>query len=110
MNDPAILLCGHGSRDVEAISEFEALAGHISRHLPERRVAHGFLEFARHIDALMDGGDPGSAGIGRDDAGRAENGKAAQNAQAGVHGACGQLFAIGHENGDFHVSGGAARD
>ena len=28
-------------------------------------------------------------------AGRAENGKAAQNAQAGVHGASGQLFAIG---------------
>ncbi|MDP7641629.1 MAG: sirohydrochlorin chelatase [Alphaproteobacteria bacterium] len=47
MNDPAILLCGHGSRDVEAISEFEALAGHISRHFPERQVAHGFLEFAR---------------------------------------------------------------
>lgn len=47
MNHPAILLCGHGSRDVQAISEFEALAGHISRHLPERRVAHGFLEFAR---------------------------------------------------------------
>ncbi len=47
MNQTAILLCGHGSRDVQAISEFEALAGHISRHLPERRVAHGFLEFAR---------------------------------------------------------------
>ena len=47
MNHPAILLCGHGSRDVQAISEFEVLAGHISRHLPERQVAHGFLEFAR---------------------------------------------------------------
>jgi sirohydrochlorin cobaltochelatase len=47
MNHPAILLCGHGSRDVEAISEFEALAGHISRHLPDRLVMHGFLEFAR---------------------------------------------------------------
>ncbi len=47
MNQPAILLCGHGSRDVEAITEFEALAGHISRHLPERKVMHGFLEFAR---------------------------------------------------------------
>ena len=47
MTQPAILLCGHGSRDVQAISEFEALAGHISRHLPGRRVVHGFLEFAR---------------------------------------------------------------
>ena len=47
MTQPAILLCGHGSRDVQAVSEFEALAGHISRHLPGRRVAHGFLEFAR---------------------------------------------------------------
>jgi len=47
MNNSAILLCGHGSRDVQAISEFEALAVHISRQLPERQVAHGFLEFAR---------------------------------------------------------------
>ena len=47
MNHPAILLCGHGSRDVQAISEFEVMAGHISSHLPERQVAHGFLEFAR---------------------------------------------------------------
>ena len=47
MTEPAILICGHGSRDVQAISEFEVLAEHIARHLPERRVAHGFLEFAR---------------------------------------------------------------
>ncbi len=61
MNQPAILLCGHGSRDVEAITEFEALAGHISRHLPERKVMHGFLEFARptigeRLDDLRNGG------------------------------------------------------
>ncbi len=47
MTEPAILICGHGSRDVQAISEFEVLAEHIARHLPERRVVHGFLEFAR---------------------------------------------------------------
>jgi len=61
MTQPAILLCGHGSRDVEAITEFEALAGHISRHLPERKVMHGFLEFARptigeRLDDLRNGG------------------------------------------------------
>jgi sirohydrochlorin cobaltochelatase len=47
MSEPAILICGHGSRDVQAISEFEVLAEHIARHLPDRQVAHGFLEFAR---------------------------------------------------------------
>ena len=59
--NPAILLCGHGSRDLEAITEFEALAGHISRQLPERTVMHGFLEFARptiseRLDDLRGGG------------------------------------------------------
>jgi len=47
MKEPAVLLCGHGSRDVEAIREFEALAAGMRARLPGRRVEHGFLEFAR---------------------------------------------------------------
>ncbi|MGD9539032.1 MAG: sirohydrochlorin chelatase [Alphaproteobacteria bacterium] len=47
MSEPAILLCGHGSRDIEAIREFEALAAGMRTRLPGRRIDHGFLEFAR---------------------------------------------------------------
>ena len=38
---------------------------------------------ARDVDAAMDRGDPGGAGKGHDDAGRAENRQAADNARAG---------------------------
>ena len=44
---PAVLLCGHGSRDDAAVAEFEHLARVVAARLPERRVRHGFLEFAR---------------------------------------------------------------
>ena len=43
----AVLLCGHGSRDIEAVSEFENLTSKISENLPDINVTHGFLEFAR---------------------------------------------------------------
>jgi sirohydrochlorin cobaltochelatase len=47
MTPPAILLCGHGSRDPEAISEFEEFATALSRRLPAARFATSYLEFAR---------------------------------------------------------------
>ena len=47
MSEPAVLLCGHGSRDGAAVAEFEHLAKVVARRLPARRVSHGFLEFAR---------------------------------------------------------------
>ena len=82
MIEPAILICGHGSRDVEAISEFEALTAHIARHLPERQVAHGFLEFARPtISERLD--DLRVSGV-RD-----------------VHAVPGMLFAAGHAKNDI---------
>ena len=61
MSDPAVLLCGHGSRDAGAIAEFERLAAHVAARLPGRRVSHGFLEFARPtigaaLAALRDSG------------------------------------------------------
>lgn len=54
----AILFVGHGSRDVEAIAEFNRLAGHFRKRFPDRLYATGFLEFARPmiaegIDELM---------------------------------------------------------
>lgn len=56
-----VMLCGHGSRDVEAVKEFDALAGHLKRRLPQFEVESGYLEFARPIirtglDALKDRG------------------------------------------------------
>lgn len=47
MTDTAVLLCGHGSRDPEAIGEFEQAAAGLRRLLPEYGFATGYLEFAR---------------------------------------------------------------
>jgi sirohydrochlorin cobaltochelatase len=41
------MVCGHGSRDGEAIVEFERLAAGITARLPGIDVATGYLEFAR---------------------------------------------------------------
>jgi sirohydrochlorin cobaltochelatase len=43
----AVLLCGHGSRDPDAIAEFEALAAALRLRLPQVDFAVGYLEFAR---------------------------------------------------------------
>ena len=50
-----IMVCGHGSRDVSAVAEFEALAGRVRARLPETCVEYGFLEFARPV--ISDGLD-----------------------------------------------------
>jgi sirohydrochlorin cobaltochelatase len=54
MTEAAVLLCGHGSRDPEAIAEFEAAAAALRRRLDggsggdrRRDFATGYLEFAR---------------------------------------------------------------
>ena len=57
----AVLLCGHGSRDDDAITELARVARAIGERLPDYLVDHGFLEFARPIirerlDALRDRG------------------------------------------------------
>ncbi|WP_426416909.1 sirohydrochlorin chelatase [Aestuariirhabdus sp. LZHN29] len=46
---PALLVVGHGSRDVEAIEEFQQLTRHLQKRYPERLCATGFLEFARPL-------------------------------------------------------------
>jgi sirohydrochlorin cobaltochelatase len=47
MSGTAVLLCGHGSRDPEAIEEFEVAAAALRPRLPEFDFATGYLEFAR---------------------------------------------------------------
>src|SRR5205807_5454312 len=47
MNDTAVLLCGHGSRDPDAIGEFEVAAAASRRRLASPDFATGYLEFAR---------------------------------------------------------------
>jgi sirohydrochlorin cobaltochelatase len=44
-----ILMCGHGSRDVDAIAEFERMTRAIRARLAGYDVDHAFLEFARPV-------------------------------------------------------------
>jgi len=44
-----IMVCGHGSRDDEAVEEFAAVAAGLRRRLPQYPVESGFLEFARPV-------------------------------------------------------------
>jgi sirohydrochlorin cobaltochelatase len=45
--DTAVMLCGHGSRDPEAVAEFALLAAGIKARLPTLAIETGYLEFAR---------------------------------------------------------------
>ena len=47
MTESAVLLCGHGSRDPQAIEDFEIAAAALRRRLAPRDFATGYLEFAR---------------------------------------------------------------
>ena len=49
MNDTAVMICGHGSRDTDAIREFDAMVASLRGRLPDFPVGSGFLEFARPI-------------------------------------------------------------
>jgi sirohydrochlorin cobaltochelatase len=44
-----VMVCGHGSRDPDAIREFQAMARALGRHLKQYEVESGFLEFARPV-------------------------------------------------------------
>ena len=50
-----IMMCGHGSRDTAAVTEFAHVAAALRERLAPRPLAHGFLEFARPI--IRDGLD-----------------------------------------------------
>ncbi len=52
-----VLVCGHGSRDEEAVKEFQAVAQGLKERLPQYETDWGFLEFAtpvisKGLDAL----------------------------------------------------------
>ena len=44
-----VMLCGHGSRDKDAVQEFAVLAGHLKKRMPQYPVEYGYLEFATPI-------------------------------------------------------------
>src|SRR5205085_9834211 len=50
-----VMLCGHGSRDTDAVKEFAVLAQHLKDRLPQYPVEFGYLEFATPI--IRDGLD-----------------------------------------------------
>src|SRR5476649_2171575 len=55
MGKTAVMVCGHGSRDTDAIREFELVAAGIRARLPDCDVETGYLEFARPM--IRDGLD-----------------------------------------------------
>ena len=44
-----IMVCGHGSRDEVAVTEFARVAEALRAHYPDRPVDYGYLEFATPI-------------------------------------------------------------
>mgnify|MGYP001316755578 CR=1 FL=1 len=44
-----VMVCGHGSRDEDSVSEFEAVARGIKARLPQYETDWGFLEFATPV-------------------------------------------------------------
>ncbi len=51
-----VVICAHGSRDSEAVAEFEQFAQAMVKRLADYEVAHGYLEFARPtIREALDG-------------------------------------------------------
>ena len=64
---------------------------------------------ARDIDAAMDRVDPGRAGIGHDDAGRAEDRQPADDAEPAVERLARQLLAAGDRDLDLDIAGVAVR-
>ena len=55
MTKTGVMVCGHGSRDEDAITEFASVAAGIRERLPQHHVESGFLEFARPV--IRDGLD-----------------------------------------------------
>ena len=49
MTKTGVMVCGHGSRDVDAIREFDSVARGIKERLPHYDVESGFLEFATPV-------------------------------------------------------------
>ncbi|MEM7172131.1 MAG: sirohydrochlorin chelatase [Pseudomonadota bacterium] len=82
MTKVGVMVCGHGSRDEDAVREFQSVAAGIKERLPQFQVESGFLEFATPI--IRDGLD---------------------NLRAAAHDEVlaipGMLFAAGHAKNDI---------
>jgi len=55
MSKLGVMVCGHGSRDVGAVTEFNQLVVNIASRMPDMPVESGFLEFAHPV--IRDGLD-----------------------------------------------------
>ncbi len=44
-----VMLCGHGSRDIEAVAQFAKLSNSLKQRFPQYPVEYGYLEFAKPI-------------------------------------------------------------
>ena len=49
MTTTGVMICGHGSRSEEAVSQFANLQNKLAGRFPEYPVEYGFLEFATPI-------------------------------------------------------------
>ncbi|MEM7024566.1 MAG: sirohydrochlorin chelatase, partial [Pseudomonadota bacterium] len=61
MGKIGVMVCGHGSRDLNAVAQFDRLVRHLADRLPHYPVESGFLEFAQPVlreglDRLRDQG------------------------------------------------------
>ncbi len=82
MTKTGVMVCGHGSRDVGAVREFESVAAGIKARLPHYHVESGFLEFARPV--IRDGLD-----------------RLRESGHGQVLAVPGMLFAAGHAKNDI---------
>jgi sirohydrochlorin cobaltochelatase len=80
--DFGIMVCGHGSRDENAVTEFAVVAKALRERFPARDVEYGFLEFAQPI--IREGLD-----------------KLAERGVKRVLAVPGMLFAAGHAKNDI---------
>ena len=80
--DFGIMVCGHGSRDENAVREFASVATALRQRFAEREVEYGFLEFAQPI--IREGLD-----------------KLAARGVTRVLAVPGMLFAAGHAKNDI---------
>jgi sirohydrochlorin cobaltochelatase len=82
MTKTGVMVCGHGSRDVEAVREFESVARGIRERLAHYQVESGFLEFATPV--IRDGLD-----------------RLRESGHERVLAVPGMLFAAGHAKNDI---------
>lgn len=49
MTKTGVMICGHGSRDTDAIAQFDAMVARLRARLPGQPIERGFLEFAKPV-------------------------------------------------------------